>query len=59
MLKCYTLKVIIVGYTFLSSINPVSAMNFIFKVTFDMAICVAALQNSLLVGRNESGIIHD
>ena len=27
-----------VHYTFLPSINPVSAMNFIFEVTIDMAI---------------------
>ena len=38
MLKCHPKKVIIVGYTFLPSINPVSAMNFIFEVTIDMAI---------------------
>ena len=33
-----SLKVIIVGYTFLFSITSVSAMNYIFKVIYDMAI---------------------
>ena len=38
-----SLKVIIVSYTFLSSINPVSAMNFISNVTLDMAIYIILL----------------
>ena len=38
-----SVKVIIVSYTFLFLINPVSAMNYIFEVTFDIWLYIIFL----------------